>query len=245
VAYRPVFGAPLEPDFMAQGWTSHLAVWDRADSPEHHVDLFSRPPRVSAMELASSDLAFASRHVVAQMKKTDRDRDWPIVDSLGLQMRDADPALALRHIQDARLLMDAWRQASPGARSDSAVHRPLLRLLDSVSDPDALHAWLRLERIVWETINQERYGLYTAAWKGFYRRWRASDDFAWPTAERFPVQHRRVREAAALYGLSVDPLGAVSREVLYARALRRAAVRADSTLEKIAQVQPPLAETLP
>ncbi len=116
VSYRVVFGAPLKADYMAHGWTSHFSLWDRADSYEHHVDLFCKPPRVARVETGPENDAFASRHMVAQMKHTDRER---------------------------------------------------------------------------------------------------------------------------------DPIGAIGREVLYERALRRAVVRADSTAEKMAKVQPALAEVLP
>jgi hypothetical protein len=245
VSYRVVFGAPLDVDYMAHGWTSHLSLWPRADSPEQHLDIFCKPPRVSRVERAKEDPAFASRHTVAQMKRTDRDRDWPVVDALGLQLRHQDPKLALLHIQDASSLRDLWRQASPEVQAAAAAHRPLLRLLPSIADPDELHAWLRIERAVWETVNQERYRLYASAWKDFYRRWRADEAFAWPTSEPFHGQHARISEAAARFGLLRDPLGAVGREALFARAVHRAAVRTDSTAEKVARVQPPLAEVLP
>ena len=108
-----------------------------------------------------------------------------------------------------------------------------------------LHAWLRLERIVWETVNQERYRLYEAAWKQFHRLWRADKGFEWPTSESYRAQHERLCQAAARFGLDRDPIGRVGREALYERALRRAVVRADSTAEKMAKVEPPIAEVLP
>ncbi|MBI4604590.1 MAG: hypothetical protein HY721_21720 [Planctomycetes bacterium] len=245
VSYRVIFGAPLEPGYMAHGWTSHLSLWDRADSPEHHVDIFSKPPRVARVETGPESDAFASRHMVAQMKRTDRERDWPIVDGLGLQLRRLAPEQALLHIMDARLLREFWEQAPPAARDAASQRRPLLRLLPSNLDSDALHARLRLERIVWETVNQERYRLYEAAWKQFYRSWRADESFEWPTPEPCRKQHERLCQAAARFGLPRDPIGQVGRQVLYDRALRRAVVRADSTAEKVAEVQPPLAEILP
>jgi hypothetical protein len=245
VSYRAICGAPLEADFMAHGWTSHLSLWDSADSPEHHVDIFCKPPRVARVESGPENDAFASRHMVAQMKRTDRERDWPIVDGLGLQLRRLAPELALLHIQDAGLLRDHWEQSPAEARKAAARRRPLLHLLKSSLDPDALHAWLRLERVVWETVNQERYSLYQAAWKQFYRAWRADEAFEWPTSEPCRAQHERLCLAAARFGLPRDPIGAVGRQTIYDRAVHRAVVRADSTAEKIAQVQPPIAEVLP
>jgi len=244
-SYRVIFGAPLEADYMAHGWTSHLSLWDRADSPEHRVDLFSKPPRVSKVETGPESDAYASRHMLAQMKRTDRERDWPMVDGLGLQLRRLAPEQALLHIQDAGLLRGFWEQASPTTQAAAALKRPLLRLLPSTTDLDALHAWLRLERIAWETINQERYRLYEAAWKQFSRAWRADEGFVWPTSEPLRAQHERLCRAAARFALERDPIGTVGREALYERALRRAVVRADSTAEKMAKVEPPIGEVLP
>jgi hypothetical protein len=245
ISYRVIFGAPLAEDYMAHGWTSHFSLWDRAGSPEQRLDIFSKPPRVDRVETGPESPIFASRHTVAQMKRTDRDRDWPLVGALGLQLRRLEPELALVHIQDAEALRDAWREAAPEAQARAAARRPLLRLLPAVADADALSAWLRLERIIWETANQERYRLHEAAWKEFYRRWRCDESFDWPTSEPCREQHARLLDAARRFGLERDPLGAAGREALYARALERAVVRADSTQEKVARVRPPLAEVLP
>lgn len=245
VSYRTVFGAPLEADYLAHGWTSHISVRDRADAAEHHVDLFGKPPRVARIDTDPDDPAFASRHVVAQMKRTDRDRDWPIVDALGLQLRVDAPELALRHIQDPALLLEAWRRASRESRDAAAVHRPLLNLVPGISDPDRLDAWLRLERILWETVNQERYSVFERAWKEFYRRWRSGADTDLHPQGAFVEQHVWLLRAAAEFGLPQNPLNDEERERVYQRAAHRAALRSDSTPDKIDQVKPPIEEMLP
>jgi hypothetical protein len=87
VSYRSIFGAPLEQAYLGHGWTSHLSMWNGADSMENKVDIFGQPPRVQAAEIVADAEGWADRHVVAQMKRTDRDKDWPFVDGLGLQVR--------------------------------------------------------------------------------------------------------------------------------------------------------------
>ncbi len=245
VSYRPVCGAPLDRGFMVHGWTSHLALWDGPASPEHHLDVFSRPPRIRKIERASEDDRFVSRHVAAMMKRTDRDRDWPIVDALGLQLRRSEPALALLHVQDAELLLALWSGADADARASAMARRPLLRLLPTIHDPDALDAWIRLERLIWETVNKERYRPYQAAWKEFYRRWRADDAFEWPTVEPIREQHERLVEAARRFELVPDPLGVEGRERLYERALERVLVRGNSDMARVTRVRPPIEEILP
>lgn len=245
IGYRVIFGAPLAPEFMEHGWSSHLALWPDPASPEQHLDVFCRPPRVHELSTDPDAPAFASRHVVAQMKRTDRARDWPIVDGLGLQLRQLSPPLALLHVQDPTRLRGVWESVPAEVRAEAAARRPLLHLLQEVADDDALEAWLRLERLVWETTNQERYRLFEAAWKEFYRRWRQSDAFDWPSAEPWRAQHERVLDAARSFGLARDPLGAAGRDVVYERAVRRAAVRGGTTEAQVARVRPPREEVLP
>jgi hypothetical protein len=84
-----------------------------------------------------------------------------------------------------------------------------------------------------------------ASGKQFYRSLRADEEFEWPTSEPCRAQHERLCRAAAWFGLTRDPIGAVGRRELYERSLRRAVVPADSTAAKVAKVQPPLAEILP
>lgn len=245
VSYRPVFAAPLDRDYMEHGWTSHLSLWDEPNSAEHHLDIFCRPPRVIELERSAENPIFASRHVVAMMKRTNRDRDWPIVGALGWQLKERHPAQALLHLQDPQSLLDVWEVSPSDVRTNAAERRPLLRLLPDTRGVDDLSAWLRLERLLWETVNEERYRLYESAWRTFYRRWRLDDSFEWPTSEAIRAQHERLREAVRRFGLERDPLGAAGREEIYERAACRAIVRADSTRAKLERVRPALQEVLP
>jgi hypothetical protein len=244
ISYRAIFGAPLEADYMAHGWTSHLLVTD-ADGVEHKVDLFGKAPRVRRVANDLENPDYATRDVVAQMKRTDRPKDWPIVDSLGWQLLGDARNQALVHLQDAAKLLSAWGQTEGPTREEAAARRPLLRLMEHETDPDRLDGFLRLERLVWECVNAERYELYTRAWKDFYRAWQKEAGFAWPVNEPFAKQHERLSAAARRLGLVPDPIGQVGREALLQTALARAAIKAQSTLGTLALVQPPLAELLP
>lgn len=124
VSYRPLFGAPLTENYLSHGWTSHLAIHDAPESPEHHVDLFGKPPRVATSEaLEHSINGIAPRLIVAQMKKTDRDKDWPMVAALSQQAAEmlvlcSICATPMRSLPSGRVFrkasdMDFW----PSARS--------------------------------------------------------------------------------------------------------------------------------
>jgi hypothetical protein len=150
ISYRQIFGAPLEPEFMQHGWTSHLSIWDSAASVEHKVDIFSKPPRVKPEEIQADVEGWATRLVVAQMKRTDRDKDWPIVQGLGEQLRERNNELCLMHLIAPETLVTAWRASSPYARARMSARRPLLRALDTTPTPERLDVerLLALERLV-------------------------------------------------------------------------------------------------
>lgn len=242
VMYRSLFGAPLDFEFLSHGWTSHLLVRD-SDGGEHKVDIFGVAPRLASW--AADDTGLATRHVVAQMKKTDREKDWPMVDSIAWQMWERHSPEALLHLQDQWKLMEAWGKTPRPERLALAQNRPLLRLLENEQDPDRVFAAVRLERIIWACVDEVRYGSYKQAWKVFCRAWQKEPGWQWPVDEPFALQHQRLLEAARRHGLEKDPVGRDGRDVLLERAMKMAAVRADSNAEKIGRIAPPVGELWP
>lgn len=245
VAYRPVFGAPLTADYHAHGWTSHLAVWDGAHAPEHHVDLFGRPPRVAEVAADAEAPAFASRHTVAQMKKTDRDKDWFAVDGLGLQDWLRGQPRGFLHIRSAAELQRAWRDCPADQRAALVARRPLLAKLEPGLAEEPLERMLLLERAVWQCVNRLRYGVYHREWKAFYRRWQAADEWSWPVNEPFWMQHQRIERAAREFALPPQPLAASPRLQIYQEGCRRAAALLGAAEAELATVAPPIEELLP
>jgi hypothetical protein len=247
VSYRQIFGAPLEAEFMQHGWTSHLSIHDGAASVEHKVDIFSKPPRVKAEEIQADADGWATRHVVAQMKRTDRDKDWPIIHGLGRQLWEHGESSALLHLTAPDLLLSAWQASPPEIREKLSKRRPLLRSLADKPAPERLdlERLLSLERIVWERVNEQRHGRYTRAWKSFYREWRREEDWQWLTEEQFWLQHRRVLDAVRRYRLPHDPLSDINRTDLVTAALREVETIAAASQNEIAKVLPPVEELLP
>jgi hypothetical protein len=247
VSYRQIFGAPLDGEYMAHGWTSHLSIWDSAASVEHKVDIFSKPPRVKAEEIEVDAEGWATRHVVAQMKRTDRDRDWPMVQGLGKQLWERHHAVCLLHLTDVDALLAAWRSTTVAERARMASRRPLLRALEASPPPERLdlERLIAVERLVWERVNEQRHGRYTRAWKDFYRSWRKEEGWDWPTAEQFWLQHRRLMEAANRHGLPANPLAGVAREELVRAAVVEVAKLAAASENEIAKVLPSVDELLP
>lgn len=240
ISYRGLFGAPLDPDYLAGGWTSHVTAFERPESAERHLDFFGRPPRVGAAWRADWGSGIASRDTVARMKKTDRPKDWPLVNALSIQAHYAGDPDAVLHLRDPEILREAWRQAG-GTGWDAAVReRPLLRVLDETDDL-RLERLLLVEEMVWQCVNRERYLVYQRAWKDFYRAWQEDRVGEWPTAEPFLQQHRRVCAAVRRHGLPPAPLGTpAARQAVYDRGLTRAATLAAATPQEMETVAMPL-----
>lgn len=209
VSYRAICGAPLDETFLVNGWTSHLEITD-ADSDQHHLDLFGKAPRVSEMESDAIEPDFASRQVVAQMKKTDREKDWPIVFVLRRQAMANGDVRGILHGQDADWLVAAWSDIPADDRSELARQRPLLGLI--ATHPNRLRRAIAVEKQVWVSTNRERYAVYQRSWKSFFRQWRREDGFQWPPDVPFAEQHELLDHAAREYRLPQAPLDAAARD---------------------------------
>ena len=245
IGYRGLFGAPLDRDYLANGWTSHLAIWDTPDSVEHHLDFFVQPPRLSAgAALEGAAEAIAHRLVVAQMKKTNRDRDWPIAEALAYQELLSGNGEAVLHLRDPEALKDAWGLCSEDQRRILLARRPLLAQIANPS-PKILRL-LAAERGLWEEVNKLRYGRYQHEWKAFLKRWRAEDEFAWPVSVPFARQHELVVRAADVHRLARDPLGGLDgRVAIFEEAMNH--ITSIFALDPMEQklVAPPISEMLP
>lgn len=250
ITYRGLFGAPLDAEYLAGGWTSHVAAFDGPEAAARHLDFFGRPPRVGeacAGEAwrSAAGTGIASRDLVARMKKTDRPKDWPLVNALAIQAHYAGDSRAVLHLRDPDILREAWRLLAATGREAAARERPLLRRLDSVDD-GRLERLLLVEQMLWQCVNRERYLVYQRAWKDFYRTWQQDRVGEWPTSEPFLRQHDRVCDAVRRHGLPAAPLAAVeARQSVYDRGLGRAATLTAATPEELETVAMPLDTILP
>jgi len=242
VSYRAVCGAPLDQAFLGNGWTSHLTMTD-SDADEHHLDFFGKAPRVRELERDAVDPDFASRLLVAQMKKTDREKDWPFVFALGRQAMAMGDVRGVLHGQEADWLIDAWSQVPEDSRVGLIRQRPLLGLIDT--QPHRLRRAIVIEKHVWGSINRERYSVYQRSWKEFYRQWRREPGFQWPRQIPFLEQHARLDEAAGRYSLPQLPLDDSARHAALATARADAAEILAASDEELENIVPPLEVLLP
>lgn len=130
-AYR--FGAPLDPDWLRLGLTSHFE-FKTPDGFRMRTDFCSRPPRVPDVErmwkraVRTDEIDLVDVESLAQLKQTRRVRDYAMVGALAevAGLEGQVPELALNYLQDYELLSKAVRKW-PG---DAATcRREAVRLL--------------------------------------------------------------------------------------------------------------------
>lgn len=241
IEYRQFCGAPLVAEYLATGWTSHVSLYDIAGQ-EHHLDFFGKPPRVLSLERDSENPDFANRVTVAQMKKTDREKDWPIVFTLGQQAISAGDIRGVLYGLDAEWLISAWETVSPKDRNELIAQRPILRLVDQ--HPNRLKRSLLIEKYLWAAVNRGRYQLYMRHWKDFYHQWRMQPDFAWPLKASYALQHEQLTQAVLRYKLPYDVVSAKRAEIIEKAAAETMEVFA-ATEDELNAIMPPIELLLP
>lgn len=190
------FGAPLDVRWMAGGWSSHFEF--RKEDLRVRTDFVTRPPRVSADELrmlwAEAEqrqdfVPFVDAGTLAELKKTNREKDYVVIGELARLIEDPLRRMLLsRSARDLSVLAQEypseWRQA--------VERRPLLRNVEE--GRDALESALDAERRELIHANERRLLLYRDAAQAWAEEWpRVAADIA-----ELPLlaAHRRVVDEA-------------------------------------------------
>ena len=155
--YRGNISPPLDARWMRGGWTSHF-TW-KTKPEETCLDIFGIAPRGSSAWEEEMRGLFASRHFVAEMKRTNRGKDWPCITGLAIKMLKDGEARGVLHLYDSDALSDAVRNAPPAAWMLEA--RPALRL--ALTGDDRLEAALHAESVCWHRLDACRIVLYDRA----------------------------------------------------------------------------------
>ncbi len=198
------FGAPLDLRWMAGGWSAHFE--SRDGNIRVRTDFCTRPPRLAAAEIRAMwteqegrEYPFVSARLLAQMKKTNREKDYAIIGELARIMPDAGDRLLY-----SRSARDVIRLASelPALATQLAGRRPVLAHV--LKGREALEAALDQERRQLVRANEMRLRAYldaAAAWAG-----------AWPSISevtaRLPLPEAHsyiVERAEALLPTAIEP----------------------------------------
>ncbi len=155
--YRGNLTPPLDHRWLRGGWTSHF-VWLPEDSGVY-LDIFGVAPRGSSPWEPDIQGFYAGPHTVAEMKRTNRERDWPFVTALGARMIETGDERGWLHVYDERLLAafaDTARQVAALCKQ-----RPVLELA-AHKDP-RLRPALRAEMEYWHELDRVRLLVYEKA----------------------------------------------------------------------------------
>jgi hypothetical protein len=180
-SYRP--GAPLDPRWLAGGWSSHFEYSDERGR-RVRCDFFSRPPRISATVIdglfasARDPLLVVDVESLIRMKQTQRAKDYAVIGELAARL---PPAQELLVTTDPDRLLTLAPQAGP------TVQRPAVRAAVD-GDRDGVVVALAREQDAQRRSDAARMEAYAAA-AGRYL-----DAFSRVTAaeRRLPHAHAQV-----------------------------------------------------
>ena len=153
--YRGNISPPLDARWMRGGWTSHF-TW-KTKPEEACLDIFGIAPRGSSPWDRELRGIYARPNVVAEMKRTNREKDWPFATALGGQMLDEGDADGWLHLYDGDVLRLCAKQTPPPEHL--AKLRPLLRLFP-FPDTLRLKRLLLAERAFWSELDELRVKIY-------------------------------------------------------------------------------------
>ena len=155
--YRGNISPPLDARWMRGGWTSHF-TW-KTKPEDACLDIFGVAPRGSSPWENEIQGFYASRHTVAEMKRTNRGKDWPYITALGIKLlREGDKRGCL-HIFDASALRIAVAEHVPTEAMRDL--RPALRA--ALAGDHRLEAALHAEQVFWQQLDACRIRLYEKA----------------------------------------------------------------------------------
>ena len=163
-SYRGHLTPPLDARWMRGGWTSHFE-W-KSDSATAHLDVFGVAPRASSPWMADVHGLLAGMHTVAEMKRTDRRKDWPFATALGVKLLEAGDLRGWWHLFDADVLRRmATRVPCP---PDIVAQRPVLELL--INHDPRLDVAVFAESLFWQQLDRLRLRIH----ESFMRRFRSA-----------------------------------------------------------------------
>lgn len=202
-AYR--FGAPLDCRWLAGGWSSHFEF--RREGMRVRADFVSRPPRISAPDLAEmwreqerGEFPVVDIRRLADLKKTNREKDYAVIGELARRMTEVRQQLLY-----SRSARDLFRLGveNPRCVQDLSPQRPLLEEVQR--GVDRLETLLDAERRTLMKENERRLAVYieaAGAWRDVWLR----EASAWAGRGLLKSHEAIVREAAGT--LPTNPLEA-------------------------------------
>ena len=167
------FGAPLDCRWLAGGWSSHFEF--REENLRVRADFVTRPPRITPTSLRAlwanaeaeaQPVPFTDVITLAELKKTNRERDYAVIGELARLVES--PAERLLLSRSARDLI-ALAAQEPDLSAELVSQRPVLRHVHD--GRDGLEAALDAERRELIHANEDRLQSYMDAAQSWMEAW--------------------------------------------------------------------------
>lgn len=162
VSYRFGLGAPLDARWGNGGWTSHFEIY--SNDLRGRLDVFTSLPRVDSSLIFKAGLS--DLNILAETKKTQRDKDWDTVKSIAVRMLESDDLKGFLHLFDSDILKDLNRDGLAIPKEILNL-RPALGLIQD--SPDLLEAALSMEKMFWQKWDKIRLNTYLEASVPYYK----------------------------------------------------------------------------
>ncbi len=167
------FGAPMDLRWLSQGWSSHFEHQEMG--LRLRTDFITRPPRISASDLeriwenaAESQPPVVGLEQLADIKKTNREKDYAVIGELARLM--PDPRSRFLYSRSARDLL-RFAQAEPELLAEMIPCRGALSKIEE--GRRALERALDEERRSLMHTNEERLAKYRRATRQWVAQWPA------------------------------------------------------------------------
>lgn len=165
------FGAPLDIKWMAGGWSAHFEF--NYDQIRVRADFITRPPRISDSLLAElwrvysgKDIPFIDVKTLAEVKKTNREKDYIIIGELARLM--TDPKDQILYSRSARELI-FLKKEHPDLVLELENQRPVLKKISK--GENKLEEALDAERRGFIHANEKRLENYIKAAEKWLALW--------------------------------------------------------------------------
>lgn len=185
--YRGNLSPPLDARWLRGGWTSHF-FW-KARGAEAYLDVFGVAPRGSSPWAAELRGLYAHPHTVAEMKRTDREKDWPFATALGSMMLSAGDARGWLHIFDVTTLRRLIKRIP--CPQEIVALRPALGL--ALRRDKRLEHVVHVEKVYWSALDRARLRVYERAVRPYAAAVRKA---LTPRDASLELQHETRRERA-------------------------------------------------
>jgi hypothetical protein len=166
------FGAPFDKKWLAGGWSSHFEFMK--ESLRVRTDFVSRPPRISAeglsriwVESGERNPPFIGLEDLADLKKTNREKDYVIIGELARKMAALENRI--RYSRSAREIVGYYKQ---NAELVSRLMQERGIAPDSLKSVEALETALDVERRVLIHANERRLERYLSVGRAWSERWK-------------------------------------------------------------------------